>query len=640
MNAIIGRTSEARALAAGIILAVVVVFGGGPASARAADATPVPSEAESLAVIRQNAPAVARAIDADKELRSVVGADKWPLALHRLAEFSEKTDADHQDALRIIGDTIARVKNPIATITLDGDPSEWSGAIPRADAARHRHRERLRAFWAKGAAAVVRRDRLHLMVGLADAAKYFARPGNQLRLTIDCQGDQAWDIGLSISMHKGAWIVKQKAIGFKGPRIKALPTPQAAIGTVAEVAIAISDFVPLTEAKPIWTMYLEAESTSPNGSVEWLRTEYIHVFNENAMEGVAAWPYVRTFVCLCADKPLEGFELTAAAIAMMSSAMYNNSDEEVRTTIRVDNADFLELARSIDAWQTQIGTEYRLKAYPLEAQLAWAARFRADRNNSETNREPGNTNNLENYYWISTSVETLKKLKVLAIKEGRTHASVAECGKRIDDWVRLKQVEPYNTTTAPHSIATDSARKMGLHEAARKAREEELKAIAGFGSHHAETVLKQIETHGYIIGSCGCGQHNRFCQNLMRALGIAPLGFWVVNSREGKHSDHAWPAWYDPARNVWLSYQAGRGEENKRWYLFTVRRPHVFSYAAEAVASYATAADELDIGKSNTGLGPFPLVFCRELRGRDVPKLSHTGIPTKEIREWMLTPGF
>jgi len=122
----------------------------------------------------------------------------------------------------------------------------------------------------------------------------------------------------------------------------------------------------------------------------------------------------------------------------------------------------------------------------------------------------------------------------------------------------------------------------------------------------------------------------------MRAVGIAPLCFWIKRSRE-RLGDHAWPAWYDPAQNVWLSYQRGGDEKNRIWYFFVCKRRPLFSYAAEAAIG-TTEAKKLRIGKSNTG--PFPWTFCRELQGFEVGKLSHTGIPTKEIREWMLTPGF
>lgn len=115
----------------------------------------------------------------------------------------------------------------------------------------------------------------------------------------------------------------------------------------------------------------------------------------------------------------------------------------------------------------------------------------------------------------------------------------------------------------------------------------------------------------------------------MRALGIAPLRFNVVSSREDL-VDHVWPARYDPSRNLWLSYQSGRND--RQWWYFTLTRDPVFSYAAEA--------NRFPRFRTNKGPRPFPLIFCRELQGSKVEKTSHTGIPTKKVRKWMLTPCF
>lgn len=653
MNTNIGRTSKACTwAAAGIMLGALAVLGGAPMSAQAAaDRTPVPSETDSLAVIRQNAPAVARAIANDKELRSVVGADKWPLALHRLAEFSKKTDADHKDALRIIGDTVTRVKNPVGTIKLDGDPSEWSESIPSPDSAQLPKYLVRNNMWAQGAAAVVRQDRLYLLACIADAAQYFAHPNNELRVTMDCRGDEDWDVCLSISKDQGAWIVKQMPFGSDWRKAKPLQQPaQGSLGAAAEMAIPIRDFVPPTEAKPRWSLYLQAEAK--NAKPKWTATRDFPVLNENAREGVAAWPYVRTFLYLCADQPLDDFELTAAAIAITSAATYLEGDEEVRKKVRVDNADFLEFARSIDTWQAEIGANYRLKKYPLEAQLAWADRTSGGNHHANgpkpiraIRQELERKSNLEVYYSSTTSVETLKKLKALAIKEKLADASLSRCGALIDDWVQKKQVAPYNTTTAPsregdlrgeeqegrEAAPAESRRTWGdLKGEAREARVNELKAIPGFNSSHAETLLKQIEKYGYVLGDCHCGQHSPFCRTMMRALGIAPLGFWAVISN-GERRDHAWPGWYDPAQKVWWSYQKGRGDKNK--WLLVCRRPAVFSYVVETLRAPNRPVPQ-DTQR------PFPLVLCRELRGFKIAELSRAGIPTKEIREWMLTPGF
>ena len=575
-----------------------------------ADRTAVPSEAASLSVIGQNAPSVARAIAADKELRNVVGAEKWPLALQRLAEFSKKTDSDHEDALRIIGDTVTRAKSPVGTIKLDGDPSDWSESMPDAKFVCP-DKGLVDDVWKNGAAALVRQDRLYLMAGLADAAQYFAQADNELRVTIDCQDDQAWDVGLSISMDKGTWIVKQIPVGFDGQAVKALSAPQVSVGTVAEIAIDIRNFVPLTEAKPIWSLCLEAKlkGKGHKGKLRYVRTDNIPVFNENAREGVGAWPYVRTFLCLCADKPLDDFELTAAAIAITSSFMYMDSDEDVRQKLRVDNAEFLEFARSIDAWQTKTGTNYRLRTYPLEAQLAWAARITPRRGKLETSREPGKKNNLENYYWASTSVDTLKKLKAVVVRDGLADADLTLCCERLEEWVVSK--DPGGGSFPPDyyrkkaSEAKDPKRARRLQDMAIRAEKLMAEAdvigtyrgepVTAFGGQHTETQLSQIEKRGFFIGTCG--PHTHLCTDLMRALGVAPLRFGVRSSREDL-GDHVWSARYDPSQNLWRAYQVGR--DGKSWWYFSLGRPHVFSYAAEA--------GSLWMGNTNKGPRPFPLV--------------------------------
>ncbi|MCX7009065.1 MAG: hypothetical protein NTY53_17755, partial [Kiritimatiellaeota bacterium] len=134
--------------------------------------TVLPSETESLSMLSRNAPAVTRAIVADPMLRSVVGSEKWPQALKRLAEFSKSTNTDCREALRIIGDAMPRVKSRVGKIQLDGVASEWGGTIPPA-AFVLPNREAAKDLWGQGAAAVVRQDRLYLMIGLANAAQYF-----------------------------------------------------------------------------------------------------------------------------------------------------------------------------------------------------------------------------------------------------------------------------------------------------------------------------------------------------------------------------------------------------------------------------------------------------------------------------------
>ena len=138
-----------------------------------------------------------------------------------------------------------------------------------------------------------------------------------------------------------------------------------------------------------------------------------------------------------ADKPLDDFELTAAAIAIMSSFMYMDSDEEVRQKIRADNAEFLEFAR-LDRCLA-IGHRHGVPSEELSAgsPVGLGGRILQGRGARD---EPGTgkKNNLENYYWASTSVETLKKLKAVAIRDGLADAYLTKCCERLEKWVVSK----------------------------------------------------------------------------------------------------------------------------------------------------------------------------------------------------------
>ncbi|MCX7009653.1 MAG: hypothetical protein NTY53_20810, partial [Kiritimatiellaeota bacterium] len=153
------------------------------------------------------------------------------------------------------------------------------------------------------------------------------------------------------------------------------------------------------------------------------------------------------------------------------------------------------------------------------------------------------------------------------------------------------------------------------------------KPVSEFRLHHSELLLQQIEKRGRTLGSCQ--HHTHLCMDFMRALGIAPLNFAADASRSDL-LNHNWPARYDPAQHLWLACQ--RGRDGADWWFFSVRRPPVFSYA--------TAAEHMPTGKQYQGPRPSPLFFSREIQGAQVKATSQTGIPTKEIREWMLTPCF
>jgi hypothetical protein len=153
------------------------------------------------------------------------------------------------------------------------------------------------------------------------------------------------------------------------------------------------------------------------------------------------------------------------------------------------------------------------------------------------------------------------------------------------------------------------------------------KPVSTFKIRHSETILDEIEKHGRSVGSCG--HHTQLCADFMRALGIAPIRFAVVASREDL-TDHTWPGRYDPSGKVWRAYQAGR--QGKAWWFFFLPRLPVFSYATET--------EQIKMNKTYQGPRPSPQFFCRELQGFQVKAISQDGIPTEEVREWMLTSGF
>jgi hypothetical protein len=581
---------------------------------------------------------LAEAIRRDADLRADIGEEKWPRAMAQLARFIQGKDSACQEALRIISDTVPHTRSPVGAITVDGNPSEWAAALPPPQYARipSPAEDRLQEERSGGVAAVVRDGRLYLMVGL-DAA-YFEDPEHALRLTLDCADGPAWDVRLSITRSQGQW--RGTWAEYGSSHAKALPPAAVtgAVGKAAELAIDIRDFAPPDKAKPIWT--LTASVLHKVGTSEkWTAGRFLPVFNESARPGVAAGPYVRTFLALCADATLEDSDRTAAAIAVMSATMHQCGDAEVRRRLRADNAVFLALAREINQWQADLKTQYRLKDYPLEAQLAWACRTPRNRLYFELDRDPKHAlNDRDNYYWSSTGVEALRDLRTLAVKERLAKVSLAETAKRIDGWVLLKQ----SYTRSPESLereldrTEDPKEEEQLEKRIATAQERQKdadivgmfhgKPVSEFRLSHTATLLAQIQKRGRTIGTCG--HHTFFCQDLMRAVGIASLAFGVEPSRSDK-VNHTWPAYYDPQDRRWRSYQAGRkGEE--WWYFYVVRVP---------AYTYAAVTPHISFTKEYLGPRPLPLIFSRELQGSQVQELAQKGIEEATIRQWLLAPG-
>jgi len=372
-----------------------------------------------LESIAPTAPEIAALIRADQGLRAELGEAKLTRALSQLARFVQSRDPECREALRILGDTVDRVRGLVGRITLDGDPSEWSGIMPPAGFARLplTARSESHQTWPQGLAAVVRDGRLYVMAGV-DGAAYFHDPEHVLRFSVDCLDGPAWDARLSISCRdgqwSGAWVDPCRARAEARP----LRSLRGAVGSVAELAIDVPDFALPEKTKPVWTLWAEARRKTSQGA-QMFSCRLVPVYHEGAQPGVAAEPYVHTFLLLCADADLQGWERTAAAIAIMSATMFACGDQEVRRQVRADNLAMLALARELDRWQSEIKAQFRLKDYPLDAQLAWASRSLANRRYFAVGRVPSqDLNDRENYAWASTSPQTLRDLRTLAVEEG------------------------------------------------------------------------------------------------------------------------------------------------------------------------------------------------------------------------------
>ena len=627
----------ARAIAKTIAVSISLLSAWLYAAGSPGHAAEPPAEA-SLAAVARAAPVLAEAIRRESDLTAEIGAEKWPRALAQIARFARSTDPDCQEALRIISDTVPRTKSPVGAITVDGDPAEWAAALPPPDYARiHLPTEgRSREEQAGAVAAVVRGGRLYLMVGL-DAA-YFEDPEHALRVTLDCADGPAWDVRLTITRSGSRWRGTWSEYGSTRAKVMTPAGLTGAVGKATELAVDIRNFAPPDKAKPMWTLAASARHKTDAGE-KWTAGRSLPVFNESARPGVAAGPYVRTFLALSADAALEESDRTAAAIAIMSALTYQCSNAEVRGQLRADNAAFLAMAREINQGQAEQKTSYRLKDYPLEAQLAWA--FRTPRNLLffDLDRDPKRPlNDRENYYWSSTGVDTLRDLRAAAEKERLARTSLADTAKRIDAWVLLKQTY----TRSPESLELELSRTEDPKEeeqlekriAAAEERQKDAdivglfhgKPVSEFRLSHSAMLLAQIRNRGRTIGTCS--HHTFLCQDFMRALGIAPLSFGVEPSRSDK-VNHTWPAYYDPQERRWRSYQAGRkGEE--WWYFLVVRVPEY---------TYAAVTPHISFTKEYLGPRPLPFIFSRELQGTQIQELAQKGIDETTVRQWLLAPG-
>ncbi len=599
------------------------------------------SEDQLLDKTARNAPTIAAVIRKDRTLKAQIGEDGFGRALAQVCLLVESPDPDCQEALRIIGDTVPRTKARVGKISINGKSGEWRKILPKPSG-RAWGREtvdRAREFWAKGVAGVVRENRLYIMAGMTDQ-EYFDRPYNKLIVRADCIGDTRRDVQLNIVRREGRWEGVFECQGdWKHQNPKPIPITglKVAVGKVVEFAMDIDDFAPPSVAKPIWTIYLKAR-TETAGKVMYPRTRNVPIFNETAEAGVAAGAYVRNLMLLAADVGLRESDRTAAAIAITAATMQATGDDAVREQLRLDNAALLEFARETMARQRRLKADYCLDQYPLEAQLAWSNRLVwLGVKYLSWNRARDSVNDLENYEWALVDIETLRDLRDLATEAGLVDASAAQTAKNIDKWVSSKMVFRYWIHHLPREINRHEDDPARVAELKRKY--EELLALRESGAatlgyfkgepvyevfaRNTRAYLALMREKGHFYG--GCPDHTWFCQDMMRAVGLAPLAFSVHSSRVDK-TGHCWAGFYDPTRGRWGSSQAGRS--GSVWWLLDIDRIAIYPYAAMAQRVGGEKAL------------PFPLFYKREMQGRRIKDLTQKGIRTDKIRRWMLTPCF
>lgn len=592
-------------------------------------------------MIAEHSPTMARAIRSDRPLKKELGAESYRQALAHVVLFCQSRDRDCREAVRILGDNVGRLASPVQDIRVDGAADEWHAAVPSADSRRWgpETEDRARHVWEHGFAAVIRDRSIFLFLGFEDA-DYFARPGHQLLVRIDCAGGPEWDHLLRVWKGDkgltGECIYEGDTTGSHTPS-RPLKRIRAASGDGVEMHIDLADCVDFSAAKPTWTLYAKARTRQGDRQYE-PRTNDVPVFNESAPPGVAAGDYVRPFVFLAADVGLVPSDRTAAAIAVTSALAHAAGTDEVRRQLRKDNAALLRSARRLSYEQRVAKADYVLDEYPLEAQLAWANRcVWLGVHYLSWNRTRSLPLDLEDYTWSFIEPQTLMKLRDLAERENLVTPGIAETAKRIDKWVGAQMVNRpwvHHLPRAMERCKDDPDKYKAIKEEFEKllALRESGGATSGqfkgepvyeVFARNTRTYLDILERKGHFYG--GCPDHAWVAQDMMRAVGIAPLAMSVSSSRQDL-TGHCWPGYFAPSKRRWFSYQDSRS--GQAWWYLNLDRVAVFPHAAMA-----------DRAREDKIL-PFPWFYREEHQGFDIKRITKEGIPTSRIRTWMLTPCF
>ena len=120
--------------AVGIILvAAAATFAADPPKGKLKQGDGQPTAQESLQRIAQAAPTIRAALVRDAQLRRELGKAACADTLEQVAALCASSDQECQEALRIIGDAVPRVRSDVGPIRLDGKAEEWQGVLPASE---------------------------------------------------------------------------------------------------------------------------------------------------------------------------------------------------------------------------------------------------------------------------------------------------------------------------------------------------------------------------------------------------------------------------------------------------------------------------------------------------------------------------
>ena len=586
--------------------------------------------AEARARIARSHPPIAKAIERSwPTLGQELSAEEQQRSLNRVAQLCENPDPECQLALRIISDGMKRSQTVVQNLTVDGNPSEWSNHVPaprsvlvdKEDPGRDP-----KAHWPYGAGAVVRGGWLYMFLGTSDL-RLLKEPGGNIAVWVDCEGGPRWDVFLRLEERRGALSLTRQMVRAGQPLNVPEPIRGAriAVGAVVEIAARAEDVIPAERAKPIWTLTFKTNRRENNQPRSWL-VGHVPALNESAQPGVGADPYVCGLIRLAADTALDDLPRTAAAIAITAAYVEEVGDGQVRTRLRRDNVEMLDLAREIVREQRSSQYAYCLADYPLEVQLAWADRLSGWRSLDIHRGGPAvPAASLDSYVWAAVSPGTLREFRALVKKEGLVTNTVSATAQQMIEWTR--------TRIRTDVDAAQQREVVGSRNGA-PVRESE---IHGRSAIYVERVLSK----GQCAGDCAA--RKSVVADFCRSAGVAILGMYRKPARQTNLPPHVWAVSYEPASRLWVAGEPGGGGfgnpgffRNQAW-LLGLNRPAVYPWAKEAPALPLPRLPLTSEPKQCLGPSCF---YQIEMSGADLIRVCSSELSAVTVRSWMLEPCF